>query len=369
MEKKPSWRYFRLTITIDGSYGEGGGQILRVALALSAVTGEPINIYNIRVGRKPPGLRPQHRTAVEAVALLTNATVEGLNLGSLELKFMPRQSRGGKFIFDTGTAGSTTLVLQSLLPVMIFSKVNTEVELRGGTNNPLAPTYDYIERVVIPIVSLMGVKISVKLLRRGFYPKGGGILVAKSESVNNLCSIRLDSFQGIKNVEGIAYSSRLPSHITSRMVKAAQAIVQDSLQLPVNIVTEVTQASQPKCAPSPGCGMLLTAMLNPCGILGADALGEVGKPAEKVGEEAANALLETIRRKAPVDKHLGDQLIIYMSLAGGKSIIRVSELTLHTIGCTYVCESFLGKRFTITGKVGQPATITCTGIGFTQRKG
>lgn len=152
--------------------GEGGDQILRVSVALSTVLGKPIRIRNIRAKRSQPGLRPQHETAVKAFARMSNAVVEGLKVGSMSLRFFPEDLEGGSFFFDTGTAGSVSLILQSLIPVMALSRDKSCVEIRGGTNNPFAPAVDYIEGVLLPTISEMGLRASIHLVKRGFYPRG-----------------------------------------------------------------------------------------------------------------------------------------------------------------------------------------------------
>lgn len=353
-----------MKVEIEGTYGEGGGQILRTALTLSTVTRIPVRIVNVRGKRSPPGLRPQHKTAAEALARYVDADVRGVELGSTEVEFFPRSPQLGRMVADTGTAGSTTLILQSLLPVMLFSGNRAEVEVRGGTNNPLAPPVDYLERVFIPTLARMGTKIDLRLQRRGFYPRGGGILTVRSEPVRVLRSIDLTEFGEVKGISGIAYSSRLPNHIVPRIVKAARSSLEKEGPWPKEIEQEILQGDNPKCALSPGCGILLTATLTSGAILGADEPGKIGTPAEEVGETAAERLMRAIRQGVPVDEHLADQILVYMALAKGKSRIRVSEVTLHVVSCIYVCEQFLGRIFTVSGEAGNAATISCDGVGF-----
>lgn len=209
-------------IAIDGSYGEGGGQILRVSIALSAVTGKPVKIYNIRAKRSPPGLRTQHATAVKAVAQLDDAEARGLKGGSSDVSFYPKSPKAGDFIFDAGTAASTTLILQSLMPAMAFSPGRVSVEVRGGTNAHWAPVVDYLQGVLLPTLSKMGLKGNVTLIRRGFYPRGGGVVKAFVEPVKKLQPIVLTDFGEVKRISGLAYSSRLPSHVVERMVRSAE---------------------------------------------------------------------------------------------------------------------------------------------------
>jgi len=353
-----------LKVEIEGTYGEGGGQILRTALALSAVTRKPVHVTNVRGKRSPPGLRPQHKTAVETLARYVDAEVKGVKIGSTEVGFSPRSPRLGRLVADTGTAGSTTLILQSLLPVMLFSGSRAEVEVRGGTDNPLAPPVDYMERVLIQTLTRMGAKIELHLQRRGFYPKGGGIVTVRSEPVTVLTPINLAEFGGVKTISGIAYSSRLPNHIAPRMMKAAASALEKEGSWPKDIEQEILQGDDPKCALSPGCGIVLTAALASGVIVGVNELGKVGRPAEEVGRAVAQRLIRLIRQGVPVDEHLADQILVYMALAKGRSTIRVSEVTLHMVSCIYVCERFLGRVFTVSDETGHGATVSCEGVGF-----
>ncbi|MDK2383414.1 MAG: RNA 3'-terminal phosphate cyclase, partial [Candidatus Korarchaeota archaeon] len=163
-------------IRIDGSYGEGGGSILRYALSLSAVTLKPVEVYNIRAKRKKPGLRPQHLNAVMALAKLTEAHVEGARVGSTRVLFVPKNKRGGSFEVDISTAGSVTLVIQALLPACLTSDSDVRFLIRGGTDVPMAPPIDYMREVFLPNLTMMGAHAEIRLIRRGHYPKGGGLV-------------------------------------------------------------------------------------------------------------------------------------------------------------------------------------------------
>ncbi len=349
-------------IEIDGSMLEGGGQILRMTVALSAVTGVPVRIFNIRAKRENPGLRAQHMTAIRAVASLVDAEVKGLALGSMELTFRPKTIRGGSFRFDVGTAGSTTLVLQSLLPAAAFAPSRVNVEIVGGTDNPLAPPVDYVINVLKPVLARMWYKFELNLLRRGFYPKGGGIVRTSTTPVPKLMPIRLEVQGEVRVVKGISYSSRLPDHIAKRMADSASKLLRKS-GLEAEIEVEVLQPGHPKCALNPGCGIVLWAETTSGAVLGSDSLGEVGKPAEKVGEEAAKKLLDEIEGGATVDRHLADQLIVYMALADGESVVKVSELTMHALTCIELSKKLLPQAsFEVTGE--RPKTVLCRGVGL-----
>ncbi|RLI05871.1 RNA 3'-phosphate cyclase [Candidatus Bathyarchaeota archaeon] len=354
-------------VKIDGSILEGGGQILRVSTALSAVTSKPLKIFNVRVKRSPPGLRMQHITAIKAVAAVSDAWVEGLKVGSKEVSFIPKTVKGGSFTFDVGTAGSTTLVLQALAPVTAYAPKQVFVEIRGGTNNQWAPPVEYVQHVLLPTVERMGFEGSVQLIRRGFYPKGGGILRAYFNPVKSLKPLDLTmKVKKVLNVWGLAYSCRLPDHITQRMVKSAETTLRKA-GYEANIKIESLQANHPLCSPNPGCGIIIFADLDEGLRIAADSLGELGKPAEKVGEEAAVGLIQQLESGAPVDFHLADQLIVWMSLAEGVSKFCTSKLTLHTLTSIEVCKQFLGSKFTVEGEMGKPATVICEGIGLKNR--
>jgi RNA 3'-terminal phosphate cyclase (ATP) len=344
-------------IEIDGSILEGGGQILRMSVALSAVTGKPIRIYNVRAKRSPPGLRAQHMNAVRALAQLADAEVAGLGIGSKEIEFNPGSPKGGSFKIDVGTAGSTSLVLQALMPVMSFSLSKTCVEITGGTNNPMAPAVEYLQEVLLPAVSKMGYKGSIELLRRGFYPRGQGIVRAAVEPIKALKPIIMEKLGEVEEIKGLSYS-------VERMARSAERVIRGAGYKKVKIDLEALQASQGRCAADPGCGIILFAKSKQGAVLGADSLGELGKPAEKVGTEVAEELLRQLVAEAPVDRHLADQLIVYMSLADGRSTIRTSELTLHAITCIHLSGKMVGARFKVEGEEGAPSTIVCDGIGL-----
>jgi RNA 3'-phosphate cyclase len=309
-------------------------------------------------------LRAQHLNAVKAVGMLTDAKVKGLQIGSKEIEFAPGPPKAGKFNVNVGTAGSTSLVLQALMPAMAFTSDRVFVEIVGGTNNPLAPAIDYLQHILLPTIEKMGYRGSIELLRRGFYPRGQGIVRAFADPVKTLNPIILKEFGHVRKIRGLSYSSRLPSHIVERMAQGAKRTLQNSGYENFEIELECLQPEHGRCAVNPGCGIILFAELSSGAVIGSDSLGKPGKPAEKVGQEAATELLKQLSAKAPVDKHLGDQLIIWISLARGTSIIHVSELTLHTITCIEVSKKIVGATFDVQGKLGEPAVITCKGIGL-----
>lgn len=351
-------------IEIDGSILEGGGQILRMSISLSSIIQKPIRIFNIRAKRKPPGLRMQHIVAIKSVATVVESDVTGLHIGSREVMFSPRKIRGGSFFFDIGTAGSTTLVLQALMPVAAYSPKQVEVEIRGGTNNQMAPPVEYFQRVFLPVLKNMNFTGTISLIRRGFYPKGGGLIKGQFFPAKALAPLNLTGNREVCKITGLSYSCNLPDHITHRMVKEAKNVLERADFKNVEIEIQSLQAHDKSCSLNQGCGIILFAELNNGIRVAADSLGEKGKPAEKVGSEAALNLISQLKTKAPVDMHLGDQLIVWTALADGISKIHVSKLTLHTLTSIRISEEILGAKIDVKGYLDQPAIITCKGVGL-----
>ena len=353
-------------VEIKGDMLEGGGQLLRISTAISAIIKKSLIITNIRANRTPPGLRAQHLNAVKAIGKLTSAEIEGLTLGSNKIQFTPRVSVGGNLTIDVGTAGSTSLVLQALMPVAAFAPEPVSLEVNGGTNNSKAPAIEYIQNVVMPIISKMGYQGSVDLIKRGFYPKGMGRIIASCNPIEKLKPLTLTKMGTPEKIWGLSYSCRLPSHISERMAKSAQKLLaKDGYDSAISI--ESLDEHDTKCSIDPGCGIILFSTLSSGGVLGSDALGKIGKPAEKVGEEAASNMLNNLELSSPIDQFLSDQLIVYTSLAGGKSEMKVAQLTLHTLTCIELCKKMLGATFQIDGRIDEPSYITCSGIGISNK--
>jgi len=343
---------------VDGSIGEGGGQVLRTSVALSALTQKPIIVKNIRAKRDKSGLRNQHMTAIKAVAAIVDADVDGLELGSSEITFAPKRWTGGEFKFDIGTAGSTTLVLQALLPVLAFSKRHSNITLIGGTNNPMAPQIDYFIHVLNPILAKMGFSYELTLIRRGFYPRGGGLITISVEPISSIEPINIIELGSLESIKGLSHSAKLPEHVAYRQAVAAKEYLASTGYSDVTIEIEVRQETEVFSA---GSGIVLWAETSTGGIIGGDALGERGKPAEKVGRDAAIDLVGQLRTGAPIDRHLGDQLIIWMAMAVGPSAIMPTEITLHALTSMKIVEQLTGRKFTVTGHEGARGVIQCAG--------
>ena len=355
-----------MVVVIDGSIGEGGGQILRTALGLAAVLGKPVKIINIRAKRRNPGLQRQHLTAVRALAEIANARVEGDRLGSTELYFEPRMLRGGEFRFDIGTAGSTTLILQALLPVLPFLPRRTTIEIRGGTDVPWSPPIDYVRFVLLRALKMMGIEIEIELVRRGHYPRGGGIIRIQVEPTHSIKPIQILELGVVKKVQGRSHCVKLPKHVAERQANAAREIIFRELGVEADIELEYYEPSKdPHLGPGSGIVLYVDASR---GIMGADALGEKGKPAEQVGREAAQKLVEEVRSGAGVDRHLGDMLISLAALASGISELRVSSMTMHAWTVIRIVRQLVNECEIIVDneEIGKPFTVLIRGIGLTK---
>ncbi|MBW4685421.1 MAG: RNA 3'-terminal phosphate cyclase [Komarekiella atlantica HA4396-MV6] len=342
-------------IEIDGSYGEGGGQVLRTSLSLAAITGEPIRITGIRAGRKKPGLAAQHLTAVRAAARICNAQLRGDALGSMLLEFIPGSSvQTGTYTFDVGeartggSAGAIALVLQTILLPLALANGDSLVTLRGGTHVIFSPTVTYIEQVYLPILQRMGVEAQVKLGAWGWYPQGGGEVEMRVSGGSKLGGINLLERGDLKQIRGLAVVTELPSHIPQRMANRAENLLREA-QLKVTV-----QALREKGV-APGAGIFLTAEYQNS-LTGFGGFGRLRLSAETVAEIACQQLLEFHQTGAPVDEHLADQLLLPAALASQESQYRVAEISTHLTTNAAVIEQFRLGRITVN-KVEQMVTV------------
>ncbi|MEM0440672.1 MAG: RNA 3'-terminal phosphate cyclase [Candidatus Caldarchaeum sp.] len=350
-------------IELDGAIGEGGGQVLRVALAISAITGKPLRIYNIRKKRSNPGLRHQHLTAVRAIQECCNGTVKDAFIGSTEIVFTPGKISKTFLDLDTGTAGSTTLVLQSLLPVLLYGKTRTSFRIKGGTNNPNAPTVEYFQQIFLESLKRLNVNSELKLARRGFYPRGGGIVEGWVEPVKKINSFTFTGPPHLSKVFVFAYTSRLPGHVSQRMAESSKKTLIENGVEKVETKVEAVDEKDPRCAIDPGAGIFIRGECQPL-PLGVDRLGEKGVPSETVGKKAALMFLNELKQQAPVDLHLGDMLVIYAALAEGTSTYEVTSLTNHTVTSIEICKQLLEIKAEVNGRIGEKAVIKVEGGGI-----
>jgi RNA 3'-terminal phosphate cyclase (ATP) len=324
-------------IQIDGSRGEGGGQVLRTALALSLVTGRPFRIASIRSGRKKPGLMRQHLTAVRAAAEVGCAEVSGDSIGSTELSFVPRDVRPGGYRFAVGTAGSATLVLQTVLPALLCAPGPSFLEIEGGTHNPFAPPFNFLDRAFLPLINRMGPVVEAKLLRHGFFPAGGGRFTARLDPVPALRPLVLRERGAIKSRAARALVARLPKTIAERELSViGRRLGWSQNELCAEAVTQ-----------SAGPGNVLV-----CEVVSEHitevftGFGEKGTSAEKVSETVAAEVREYVGSGVPVGPHLADQLLVPFALAGRGEFVTLPP-TPHTMTNIEVIGRFLDVPFRV----------------------
>ncbi|MBI2959031.1 MAG: RNA 3'-phosphate cyclase [Betaproteobacteria bacterium] len=329
-------------LDIDGSYGTGGGQLVRNAVALAALTGTAMRIRAIRAKRDKPGLAPQHLTAVRAVGEICGARIDGLALRSNEISFDPGPVRGGRFAFDVGTAGSVTLVLQALLPVIIAARRSFRVQVAGGTDVRAAPPLDYLREVLLPLLVRMGADVRLETRRRGYFPRGGGAVEAKAEP-GVLQALKLDAPGRLLRIDGLAHIAHLPAHIAERMRASALGRL-GARAVPVACNTAVLEG---EAAVGQGGALVLWA---PCehAVIGAGCVAERGLRAETLGETVAAELAADLDAGAAVDMHASDQILVYLALTSGTSSFTTRDLTEHARTSMWLIEQFLPVRFAVS---------------------
>lgn len=327
-------------IQIDGSQGEGGGQVLRTSLALAICTRQPVQVTNIRAGRPKPGLMRQHLTAVRAAAEISDAAVSGDAIGSRQLTFKPRTIRPGDYKFAVGTAGSTTLVLQTVLPALLTAGEPSTIHLEGGTHNPHAPPFEFLERSFLPLVARMGPRIAAELERPGFYPAGGGRLTVRIDPAPALAPFDLRERGAIRRRVCRAIISSLPADIVTREL----AVLKEKLRWP----EECFESRQ--LPPGYGPGNVLIAEIESehvCEVF--TSFGQRGVRAEKVAENLVREVSDYLTAGVPVGPHLADQFLLPLALAAsgreGESGSFVTQpLTLHATTNIDVIRSFLDVK-------------------------
>jgi len=352
-------------VEINGSFGEGGGQILRYALAFSALTLKPLKIYNIRAKRDNPGLRPQHLTAVKAITTLTNGEVENAHVGSTSLIFKPRERLCGEFEFNIGTAGSVSLVIQAILPVLLHADCKSRITLRGGTNVPWSPPVDYMIHVFKRNLRLFNIDIDINLKKRGHYPRGGGVVELVVNPLREpLKPVNIISRGKPLSLHIISHAVKLPHHVARRQADSALRLLRSVIDIEYSVELETYPPDRDPHL-GPGSGILVYLDTSSGARLGGDSVGEKGKPAEVVGEEAARVLIEDYETGMAFDRHMADMLIPYLFLARGTSTVGVARITLHALTAIEVAKAFIpGTTTSIQGELEKPGIITVTSPGF-----
>ena len=332
-------------LEVDGSQKSGSGTILRLSVALAGILNEPLHIFNIRQRRTQPGLRPQHLEAVLTAAKICNAEVKGARLGSRELWFNPTEVKGGEIHAEIGTAGSIPMLLLTVLPLCAYAKNPVRLHVsKGGTDVRNAPTTNYLKHLLLPILERMGLKASLTIQKYGYYPKGMGEVTLKVELCPKLEPIRLEEFGNLQQIKGLSVCTFLADRrVAERQATAANERLKSAgLRTDVQIVNDMSNPLQK------GSSLVLWAETDAGALLGGDAIGELGKPSELVGREAAENLLKELESKATVDSHLADMLVPYLALADGESAYFARLVTEHLDTNIWLAQKILGVKFNVT---------------------
>lgn len=318
-------------LIIDGSQGEGGGQILRTALSLSACLNRPFRIINIRSARSKPGLRPQHLVAVQAAASIAAAQVEGDAIGSQTLTFVPGAITAGEYSFDIGTAGSTTLVLQTVLPALLAAKGPSRLILEGGTHNPMAPPFEFLQHAFLPLINRMGPNVSARLERSGYFPAGGGLVEVQIAPVTQLGALNLPERGAVRDIRATATVANLPEHIARRELQV--------LQQQLNLESSQLSINRDNVARGPGNIVVVQITCEHVTEVYA-AFGKRGVRAETVANRLAQRVRHYLAADVAVGDYLADQLLVPLALAGNSSFLTMRP-TRHTLTNIDVIRSFI----------------------------
>ena len=340
-------------LTLDGSMGEGGGQILRTAVALSCVTGKAFRLVNIRAGRRNPGLQPQHLTSVRAAQAISSAQVQGATLGSRELEFLPGSLQGGNYDWDVaerkGSAGAVSLVLQAVLLPLISARAVSRVRIRGGTHVPWSPPIHYVQEVFLPMIAKLGSEAHIDLIRWGWYPAGGGEVKVTVAPAPGWGSLNLQDRGSLKKLRGISAVANLPLAIAERQAGELRRLLQGAGEDAEIAIVE---------APSSGKGTFLFLVAEFEQVrAGFSSLGARGKPAEEVAREVFAQWARYQQGRGAVDEHLADQLIPFVAMAPGSSVYTTYGVTDHLLTSAWAVRQFVPRDISVSGKVGEVGEV------------
>lgn len=340
-------------IQIDGSLGEGGGQILRTSLTLSLIKGQPFEIYNIRARRKNPGLQPQHLKCIEAATLISKGNAKGDHKGSLRLMFEPGEVIPGEYHFEIGTAGSTSLVLQTIFLPLALAKTSSNISITGGTHVSWSPVHHFLSLHWAQYLSKFGFNLKLKLDRAGFYPKGDGKISAEIFPIQKLKPIDMIERGNFKKLTGISAVANLDYSVAERQrsqaLKRLERMGYDAIigieNMPSRYKNTMTLL-QAEFDQGSGCFT---------------SLGAIGKRAEKVADEAVDDLLEYLNSNGCLDKYLADQLVLPLSIIPGESAFSTSKITNHFLTNIAVVKQFVNIQSQVQGQVGEPGVVKISG--------
>ena len=341
-------------VKIDGSYGEGGGQILRTAISLSAITGKPVEVCNIRTNRTNPGLRPQHLAGIKIIADLFHAKSENLKIGAEWIRFSPSDKfEGGSIKIDIGTAGSIPLILMTVVPAVSLSNNSLQIEVTGGTDVRASPTIDYIKYIVAKSYLSIGPKFSVDVLKRGYYPKGGGLVQCTIKPCKTPGTIELLATRYLEpNI--ISVCSQLPAHVAKRQISSALIALEKKGIRCSNYTASIETSI------SPGSSILVYSAADFSLYVGGDSIGERGKRAEAVGTEAAKRFLDSAVAEATVDPFLADMLVLPLALSKARSRYRVARVTQHLLTNLHIVSEIVRCKYSIEQQ-GRSYIVTIEG--------
>jgi RNA 3'-phosphate cyclase len=336
-------------VELDGSRGEGGGQILRTSLALSLLTGKPFHLRNVRAQRARPGLQPQHLMSMRAAAQVGQAQLTGASRDSTDLVFEPGPVSGGKYHFAIGTAGATSLVLHTLyLPLALRGEGPSEVTVTGGTHVPKSPAFHFLDTTWRGYLELLGLRIKLRMPRPGFYPRGGGVLEAHIQPCPRLYGLQLEQAPQPTRATGFSAVAGLPEDIARRQARRAAKRLEDHVR-----EVDIHEESWPG-----GPGTVLAVILETAPVPTLFfSLGERGKRAERVADEAVDEALAHLKAEPGVDLHSADQLVLPLALASGPSAYPVTVITQHLITNVAVIRHFVPRDIQLDGVEGGPGWV------------
>ena len=343
-------------LEIDGSRYSGSGTIVRQAVVFAALTGQAVHIVKARVRRPRPGLRPQHIRVVEAIRQVVGGQTEGVEVGAQAFTFWPATSpQGQQYLWDIGSAGSTTMLALAVLPVLAYGATPITVEIRGGVFQDFAPSVYHLQHVVLPLVRRMGITTAITMERPGYVPHGGGILHLTVHPVRQgLQRLVLEASETVERVWGIALASHLVErHVSQRMAEAACDVLAT-----VGYRAEI-EAQEDTRALQPGAALALFADLAGGACLGADQAGAPRRRAEAIGRYVAQHLVKDLQTGATLDRYAADQVIPFAALAAGESRFRIPQITEHVASSAWLAQTFLGAEVTTAGQV-----LSITGVGW-----